>query len=503
MSPHSKRFVLALDQGTTSSRAILFDRSGAPVVMAQQEFEQIFPAPGQVEHDPEAIWNSQLQVAREVLRTSGISPGEVAAIGIANQRETTIVWDRATGKPLANAIVWQSRVTAPVCEELRRGGYDDLIRRKTGLVIDPYFSGTKLKHLLDTVPGLRKLAEAGDALFGTVDSFLLWRLTGGKRHATDVTNASRTVLFNIHSCEWDDQLLRLLDIPRAMLPEVVASSQIYAETEPSLLGAAIPIAGIAGDQQAALFGQLCFQPGMAKATYGTGCFVLLNTGNHVPRQQGGLLTTIAWKVGDELTYCVEGSVFIAGAVVQWMRDGLKAIAQSADIEALSNSVKDSNGVYFVPAFVGLGAPYWDPDARGMIIGLTRESTVAHVARAAIEAIALQTRDVLEAMQREAGIDLAELRVDGGASRNNSLMQFQADIMDVRVRRPRVTETTALGAAYLAGLASGFWQSREELAEQWSLDREFVPKMEQGERDACYRRWINAVERAKGWAKAEM
>ena len=503
MSPHSKRFVLALDQGTTSSRAILFDRAGTPVAVAQEEFEQIYPAPGQVEHDPEAIWNTQLRVAREVLRNSGTLAAEIAAIGIANQRETTIVWDRATGKPVANAIVWQSRVTAPICEELRRRGHEELIRRKTGLVIDPYFSGTKLKHLLDTVPGLRKRAEAGETLFGTVDSFLLWRLTGGKRHATDVTNASRTMLFNIHSCEWDDELLRLLEIPRAMLPEVAGSSEVCGETEPSLLGASIPIGGIAGDQQAALFGQLCFQPGMAKATYGTGCFVLLNTGSRAPQQQGGLLTTVAWKIGDELTYCVEGAVFIAGAVVQWMRDGLKAIAQSADIEALSNSVKDSNGVYFVPAFVGLGAPYWDPDARGLIIGLTRETSVGHVARAAIEAIALQTRDVLAAMQRDAGINLAELRVDGGASRNNSLMQFQADIMNVRVLRPRVTETTALGAAYLAGLATGFWQSRDELAEQWSLDREFVPKMDQGERDARYRRWVNAVERARGWARAEM
>lgn len=502
MSTQDKKFVLALDQGTTSSRAILFDRAGIPIATAQEEFAQIYPAPGQVEHDPEAIWNSQLKVAREVLRDSGTSPNEIAAIGIANQRETTIVWDRRSGKPLANAIVWQSRVTSPICEELRRSGCEELIRRKTGLVIDPYFSGTKLKHLLDTVPGLRGKAEAGEALFGTVDSFLLWRMTGGKRHSTDVSNASRTMLFNIHSCEWDDELLRLLEVPRAMLPEVVASSEVCGETEPSLFGTVIPIAGIAGDQQAALFGQQCFEPGTAKATYGTGCFVLLNTGSRAPQQRGGLLTTVGWKIGNELTYCVEGAVFIAGAVVQWMRDGLKAISQSADIEALSNSVKDSNGVYFVPAFVGLGAPYWDPDARGMIIGLTRETTVAHVARAAIEAIALQTRDVLEAMQRDAGIGLAELRVDGGASRNNSLMQFQADIMDVRVRRPKVTETTALGAAYLAGLATGFWKSREELAAQWSLDREFVPDMPARERDARYLRWVNAVERARGWARAE-
>ncbi len=503
MNPKKREYVLALDQGTTSSRAIIFDRSGTPLAIAQEEFEQIYPAPGQVEHDPEAIWNSQRKVAREVLHSFGVTADRIAAIGIANQRETTIVWDRQTGKPLANAIVWQSRVTAPICEELRRGGHEDAIRAKTGLVIDPYFSGTKLKHLLDTVPGLRSRAEAGDALFGTVDSFLLWRLTGGKLHVTDISNASRTMLFNIHSCDWDRELLRLLEIPRAMLPEVVDSSEVYGETKASLLGEAIPIAGIAGDQQAALFGQLCFEPGMAKATYGTGCFVLLNTGSQVPTQQGGLLTTVGWKIGNELTYCVEGAVFIAGAVVQWMRDGLKAITQSADIEALSNSVKDSKGVYFVPAFVGLGAPYWDPDARGMIIGLTRESTVAHVARAAIEAIALQTRDVLESMQHDAGIGLAELRVDGGASRNNSLMQFQADIMDVRVRRPRVTETTALGAAYLAGLATGFWRSRDELTAQWSLDREFMPGMASQEREARYRRWVNAVERARGWTKADL
>ena len=500
MATQRKRFVLALDQGTTSSRAILFDRSGRPVAIAQEEFEQIYPAPGQVEHDPEEIWGSQLRVVRDVLRNAGTCAEDIAAIGIANQRETTIVWDRKTGSPLANAIVWQSRVTAPICEELKAARHEETIRQKTGLIVDPYFSGTKLKHLLDTVPNLRARAEAGEALFGTVDSFLFWRLTGGARHVTDISNASRTMLFNIHSCEWDEELLRMLGTPRAMLPEVVSSSEIYGETDPSLFGASIPIAGIAGDQQAALFGQLCFQPGMAKATYGTGCFVLLNTGSRAPIQQGGLLTTVGWKIGDELTYCVEGAVFIAGAVVQWMRDGLKAITQSADIEALSNSVRDSNGVYFVPAFVGLGAPYWDPDARGMIIGLTRETTLGHVARAALEAIAFQTRDVLEAMQHDAGVELAELRVDGGASRNNSLMQFQADIMDVRVRRPKVTETTALGAAYLAGLATGFWKSRDELAEQWSLDREFTPNMERRERDARYLRWVNAVERARGWAR---
>jgi glycerol kinase len=502
MSEQARKYVLALDQGTTSSRAMLFNREGEICSSAQEEFAQIFPAPGHVEHDPETIWDSQLRVARAAIASAKANPGGIAAIGIANQRETTIVWDRKTGKPVANAIVWQSRVTAPICEQLRDAGHGPTIRQKTGLVIDAYFSATKLKHLLDTIPGLRKRAEAGEVLFGTVDSFLLWRLTGGRRHATDVSNASRTMFFNIHSMEWDDELLQLLDIPRAMLPEVVDSSAVYGETDAALFGTPIPIAGMAGDQQAALFGQLCFTPGMAKATYGTGCFVLLNTGKNAPISEGGLLTTVAWRIGGEVTYCVEGAVFIAGAVVQWMRDGLKAITQSADIEALSNSVPGSNGVYFVPAFVGLGAPYWDPDARGMIIGLTREATLGHVARAALEAISYQTRDVLDVMQRDAGVRLAELRVDGGASRNNSLMQFQADILGVKTCRPRNAETTALGAAYLAGLAVGFWESREELARQWSLDRDFLPLMEARERDAKYLRWVNAVERARGWARSE-
>ena len=502
MAEPLKKYVLALDQGTTSSRAILFDRRGAIVALAQEEFPQIYPAPGQVEHDPETIWQSQLRVAHAAIAQAAADSREISAIGIANQRETTIVWDRKTGKPVANAIVWQSRVTSPLCEQLQGGGHQRLIRQKTGLVIDAYFSGTKLKYLLDTVPGLREKAESGDALFGTVDSFLLWRLTGGRRHATDVSNASRTMLFNIHTLCWDDELVRLLDVPWAVLPEVVGSSEIYGETDPALFGAPIPIAGMAGDQQAALFGQLCFTPGLAKATYGTGCFVLLNTGTHAPISESGLLTTIGWKIGSEVVYCVEGAVFIAGAVVQWMRDGLKAITQSADIEALSNSVSDSNGVYFVPAFVGLGAPYWDPDARGMIIGLTREATLGHVARAAQEAIAYQTRDVLDVMQRDTRIELAGLRVDGGASRNNSLMQFQADILGVKTVRPRNTETTALGAAYLAGLATGFWKSREELQQQWQLDREFNPMMESRDRDAKYLRWVNAVERARGWARTE-
>ncbi len=495
----SRRYVLALDQGTTSSRAILFDHAGDIVGTAQTEFRQIFPAPGHVEHDPEEIWVSQIAVARHVLKNRGIRAAELAAIGIANQRETTIVWDRTTGKPLANAIVWQSRVTAPMCERMRQEGYESLVHDKTGLVLDAYFSATKLKHLLDTIPGLKSRARNGEVLFGTVDSFLLWKLTGGKRHATDVSNASRTMLFDIHRMQWDEELLRLFDVPQAMLPEVVSSSEFYGETDPALLGTAVPITGMAGDQQAALFGQACFTPGMAKATYGTGCFVLMNTGQDAPTSKGGLLTTVGWKLGREVSYCLEGAVFIAGAVVQWMRDGLKAITQSADIEALSNSVPHSNGVYFVPAFVGLGAPYWDPDARGMIIGLTRETTVAHVARAAVEAIAYQTRDVLELMRNDAGLVLSDLRVDGGASRNNSLMQFQSDIMNVRVRRPKITETTALGAAYLAGLATGFWESKDELAHQWLLDREFSPAMSEDERQSRYLRWMNAVERTRGWA----
>ena len=442
MSEQARKYVLALDQGTTSSRAMLFNREGEICSSAQEEFAQIYPAPGHVEHDPETIWDSQLRVARAAIASAKANPGEIAAIGIANQRETTIVWDRKTGKPVANAIVWQSRVTAPICEQLRDAGHGPTIRQKTGLVIDAYFSATKLKHLLDTIPGLRKRAEAGEVLFGTVDSFLLWRLTGGRRHATDVSNASRTMLFNIHSMEWDDELLQLLDIPRAMLPEVVDSSAVYGETDSALFGTPIPIAGMAGDQQAALFGQLCFTPGMAKATYGTGCFVLLNTGKHAPISEGGLLTTVAWRIGGEVTYCVEGAVFIAGAVVQWMRDGLKAITQSADIEALSNSVPDSNGVLFCSGIRwSRRALARDTDARGMIIGLTREATLGHVARAALEAISYQTRDVLDVMQRDAGVRLAELRVDGGASRNNSLMQFQADILGGRragrvTRRPR-------------------------------------------------------------------
>jgi glycerol kinase len=494
----SQRYVLALDQGTTSSRAMLFGRDGRVVAVAQREFPQIFPKPGDVEHDPEAIWTSQLETAREVLRKAGVAATDVAAIGVTNQRETTVLWDKQTGKPVAPAIVWQSRVSAPICDRLKAEGHEPLIRRKTGLVVDAYFSGTKVTHLLETVPGLRARAEAGDILFGTIDTFLIWRLTGGKHHVTDVTNASRTLMYDIHALDWDDELLRILGVPRRMLPAVKASSEVYGQTETSLLGAAIPIAGIAGDQQAALFGQACFTPGMAKNTYGTGCFLLMNTGTTPTPSAGGLLTTIAWKVGGEVTYALEGAVFIAGAAVQWMRDGLRAIVNSADIEQLATSVPDAGGVYLVPAFVGLGAPHWDPYARGTIIGLTRDTTVGHIARATVDAMAYQSRDVLALMEKDAGVKLAALRVDGGASVNNSLLQFQADLLNVQVRRPVVAETTALGAAYLAGLAVGYWRDLDDVASNWALDREFTPRMDADRRQALTRGWDRAVERSLRW-----
>ena len=491
-------FILALDQGTTSSRAIVFKKDGSLVSSAQQEFPQIFPSPGHVEHDPEAIWSSQLSTARQAIAKAGIAPNQIAAIGVTNQRETTIVWDKATGKPVANAIVWQSRITAPICEALKAQGLEEMFRGNTGLVLDPYFSGTKLKYLLDTVPGLRARAERGDVLFGTVDSFLIWRLTGGRLHITDPSNASRTLLFNIHTLSWDDELLRALDVPRAMLPEVRPSSEVYGETDASLLGARIPIAGVAGDQQAALFGQACFEPGAAKNTYGTGCFLLLNTGSEAVRSTNGLLTTVGWTVGGKTTYCLEGAVFIAGAAVQWVRDGLKAIASSPEIERLAASVPDSGGVYVVPAFVGLGAPHWDPYARGLIIGLTRDTTIGHIARATVESMAYQTRDVLDLMQREAGVKLSSLKVDGGAAANNSLLQFQADLLDVTVRRPVVAETTALGAAYLAGLAVGYWSGQDDVARNWALERAFEPSMPAGQRERLYRGWTKAASRALNW-----
>ena len=492
------KYVLALDQGTTSSRSILFGRDGRAVATAQREFPQIFPGPGLVEHDPEAIWSSQLATAKEAMAKAGASAKDIAAIGITNQRETTILWDRHTGKPVANAIVWQSRVSAPICEKLKADGKEEIFRSRTGLVVDAYFSGTKIKHLLDTIPGLRARAEKGDVLFGTVDTFLLWRLTGGRVHVTDPSNASRTLLYNINSMQWDDELLGILGVPRALLPEVKSSSEVYGQTEADLFGGAIPIAGDAGDQQAATFGQACFTPGSAKNTYGTGCFMLLNTGAKPVASKNGLLTTVGWKVGGKVTYCLEGSVFIAGAVVQWLRDGLKVIAASPDVEALARAVPDSDGVYLVPAFVGLGAPYWDPYARGTIIGLTRNTTVSHVARAALDSMAFQTRDVLEAMQRDAGLKLDHLKVDGGAAANNLLLQFQADVLGVAVRRPVVAETTALGAAYLAGLAVGYWKDTDDVVNNWALDREFTPAMAAAKRDGLYARWQKAVARSRDW-----
>ncbi len=492
------KFVLALDQGTTSSRSIVFGRDGRAVASAQQEFPQIYPQPGHVEHDPEAIWATQLQTAKETLAKAKLTASDIAAIGVTNQRETTVIWDRTTGRPVANAIVWQSRITADICAKLKADGTEAVFRNKTGLVVDAYFSGTKIKHLLDTVSGLRAKAERGDVLFGTIDSFLMWRLSGGKLHVTDPSNASRTLLFNIHTGQWDDELLKLLDVPRAMLPEVRSSSEVYGETDASLFGGAIPLAGDAGDQQAATFGQCCLEPGSAKNTYGTGCFLLMNTGSRPVESKAGLLTTVAWKIGDETTYALEGSVFIAGAAVQWLRDGLGLIEKASDIEALAASVSDNGGVYFVPALSGLGAPYWDPHARGTIVGLTRGSTKAHLARAALEAMAYQTRDVLDAMQRDAGVPLAELKVDGGASANNLLMQFQSDILPARVRRPVVQETTALGAAYLAGLAVGYWADRADLRRNWALDREFVPERDAASCERLYSDWQRAVERSRNW-----
>lgn len=491
-------YILALDQGTTSSRAIVFGRDGRAIADAQREFPQIFPGPAQVEHDPEAIWESQLLVAREAIERAGVTAAEIAAIGIANQRETTVLWERATGKPVANAIVWQSRVSAGICDRLKQQGHEPLIRSKTGLVIDAYFSGTKVKYLLDQQDGLRDRAARGEVLFGTIDSFLLWRLSGGRLHVTDVSNASRTLLFNIHTLDWDDDLLELLDVPRQMLPEVRGNSEVYGHTEPSLFGRPIPLASAVGDQQAALFGQACFEPGSAKNTYGTGGFLLMNTGTTPSSSEHGLLTTVAWQRHKEVTYALEGAIFIAGAVVQWLRDGLKIIESSSDVERLMQEAPDSDGVLFVPAFVGLGAPYWDQYARGLIIGLTRNTSAAHIARAAVESMAYQTRDVLQAMQADAGVTLSTLKVDGGATANNLLLAFQADILGVPVRRPAVKETTALGAAYLAGLAVGYWNDLDDVRRNWVLDREFAPHGEAKTRDRLYGRWTRAVERARDW-----
>ncbi len=492
------QYVLALDQGPTSSRAILFGHDGQTVAMAQRELAQIIPAPGVVQHDPEAIWSTQLAVARDALAKSSVSPSQIAAIGVTNQRETTILWDKQTGKPVDNAIVWQSRVSADICQRLRQDGLEPMIREKTGLVVDAYFSGTKIKYLLDRHDGLRQRARQGEILFGTVDSYLIWRLTGGRCHVTDYSNASRTLIYNIHQLDWDQERLEILDIPREILPQVQPSSCVYGHTEPKWFGQSIPIAASAGDQQSATFGQACFEAGSAKNTYGTGCFLLLNTGNSPVASRHNLLTTIGWCVDGKVTYCLEGSVFIGGAAVGWLRDGLGLIATSADIEALAASVPDSGGVYFVPALVGLGAPHWDPYARGAMLGLSLATKAGHVARAVVESMAFQTRDLVEAMQKDAGMALEELKVDGGASVNNALMQFQADILDVSVQRPVVAETTALGAAYLAGLAVGYWQNVQEVADNWVLDRRFTPSLDKATRQDRYRQWQRAVERSLAW-----
>ncbi len=496
-----KKFILALDQGTTSSRAILFDKEGRPVASAQKELPQILPAPGVVEHDPEAIWNTQLEVAKQVLSRVDLGPKTIAAIGVTNQRETTILWERATGKPVAKAIVWQSRISTPICRRWEAEGLTPLVREKTGLVIDPYFSASKVAYLMERQPELRRRCERGEVIFGTVDSWLIYRLSGGKLHVTDPSNASRTMLFNIHRLEWDEELTKIFGIPRTVLPQVCPSSGVVGETVPQLFGHPVPIGGIAGDQQAATFGQTCFQAGSAKNTYGTGCFLLMNTGKTPARSSSNLLTTIGWQLNGEVTYCLEGSVFIGGAVVQWLRDNLRIITSSWEVEKLASSVTDNGDVYFVPAFVGLGAPYWDPYARGAIVGLSRSTTAGHIARAALEAMAFQTRDLVEAMQKDSGIRLEGLRVDGGASVNNLLMQFQADVLGVPVRRPHVRETTALGAAFLAGLAVGFWESTDRLIDLWTLDQEFLPQIDLAERERLYRRWQRAVERTRAWAES--
>jgi glycerol kinase len=495
-------FVLALDQGTTSSRALVFDREGAICSVAQREFPQIFPQPGWVEHDPDEIWSSQISVAVEALSRGGARPRDIAAIGITNQRETTVVWNRETHKPVYNAIVWQDRRTAVFCDQLKAAGHEPLIQQRTGLLIDSYFSASKIAWILDNVSGTRALAEAGKLAFGTVDSWLVWKLTSGRTHATDVSNASRTMLLNIHTGSWDDELLQLFRIPRSLMPEVRASSELYAEVATSLGLGGIHITGVVGDQQASLFGQRCTTPGLSKNTYGTGCFMLQNTGTRAVSSCNRLLTTVAWKLGNKIEYALEGSVFIGGAVVQWLRDGLGLIRSSSEVEALAASVPDNGGVYLVPAFVGLGAPHWDQYARGAILGLTRGSTAAHVARAAVESIAYQVADLLDAMQSDAGTPLPELRVDGGAARNDTLMQFQSDILGIPVVRPDATETTALGAAYLAGISVGFWRDLQEIASMPTPHRRFEPQMKRSQAESLRQRWREALSRSKKWETAE-
>ena len=489
----SRKYILALDQGTSSSRALVFDKGGNICSTAQREFPQIFPRSGWVEHDPHQIWASQASVVAEAISTIGINGLDIAGIGITNQRETTIVWDRETEEPVYNAIVWQDRRTADYCDHLREEGKVDFIRDKTGLILDAYFSATKVKWILDNVPGARRRAEEGKLLFGTVDSWLVWRLTRGEVHVTDVSNASRTMLYNIHTLDWDQELLDLFDIPRSMMPDVRSSSEVYGHTTTTLFAHKLPISGMAGDQQAALFGQMCIEPGSVKNTYGTGCFLLMNSGDKPIRSQNDLLTTIAWKIGDKVTYALEGSIFVGGSVVQWLRDGLKCIRSSEEVEELAASVPDTDGVYFVPALTGLGAPWWDQYARGCISGITRGTTVAHIARAALEGIAFQTYDIVRAMERDSGLALANLKVDGGASRNNLLMQFQSDILACEVLRPRITETTALGAAYLAGLAVGFWESIGEIQSQWQVERAFSPFGDTARVAKQIEGWHKAVE----------
>ncbi|KAB3530525.1 glycerol kinase GlpK [Alkaliphilus serpentinus] len=498
-----KKYIMALDQGTTSSRAIIFDHDSNMVAVAQKEFPQIYPKAGWVEHDPMVIWGTQSGVAREALEKAGIKPHEIAAIGITNQRETTVVWERGTGRPICNAIVWQCRRSAAICDDLKARGLEDYIHHQTGLVIDAYFSGTKIKWILDNIEGAREKAEKGELLFGNIDTWLIWNLTRGKVHITDYSNASRTMLYNIKELKWDEKILKELNIPPSMLPDVKPSSYVYGYTDHETFGGAdIPISGAAGDQQAALFGQACFQSGMAKNTYGTGCFMLMNTGERFVPSKNGLLTTIAWGVDGRVEYALEGSIFVAGASVQWLRDELKIVRSAEETEDFATRVEDSNGVYVVPAFVGMGAPYWDMYARGTIVGLTRGAKAEHLVRATLESIAYQTRDVLEAMEEDSGINLKALKVDGGAVENNFLMQFQADILNVPVDRPQITETTALGAAYLAGLAVGFWADKSEIMKKWTVDRSFKPSMEEGKREKLYKDWKRAVERSLKWEEME-
>ncbi len=500
MSPLSSKYILALDQGTTSSRAIIFNHQGKIVALSQKEFTQFYPKTGWVEHDPTEIWSSQAAVTAEVLAKATLAPQDIAAIGITNQRETTIIWDKATGKPIYNAIVWQDRRTAAICDAIKEKGHTNMIRQKTGLVIDAYFSATKIQWILDNVEGARARAEKGELAFGTVDSWLVWQFTNGKKHLTEISNASRTLLFNIHTLEWDKELLEIFNIPASILPEVKSSSEVYGYTESNALQAHIPIAGIAGDQQAALFGQMCTEKGMVKNTYGTGCFMVLNTGEEVKTSQNNLLSTIAWQIDGKTTYALEGSVFVGGAIIQWLRDGLGILKTASESEAIAKSVEDNGGIYFVPALTGLGAPHWDPYARGAIMGITRGTTSAHIIRAALESIGFQVKDILTAMVADTGITPKELRVDGGAVANDLMMQFQADIFGFEVTRPQILETTALGAAYLAGLAVGYWQNIEELKQQWHIDKVFAPKLEQEKVNELQKNWEKALERAKGWDK---